>query len=75
MHAGDVDDHPAAASGDEPARGLASAEKRTREVDRQHLVPLVQRHVDQAEGFLDACVVDQHINRTTELITGSCEHV
>jgi hypothetical protein len=42
-------------------RGLARAQEGSGQVDRDDLLPLLQRHVDELEGLLDPGVVDQQV--------------
>ena len=49
------------------ARGLARAQEGPGQVDLDHLLPLLERHVDEQEGLLDAGVVDQQVEPAERL--------
>lgn len=74
MDARDVHDHPGQPPGDEPACGLPCAQEGPGQVDREHTVPLLERHVDQGVGPLDSGIVDEDVDLAAELLAGPVEH-
>ena len=61
MHAGHVDDHAGPLRGQEAPHGLAGAQERAPEVDRQYLVEVGRGQLVGVFGDLDAGVVDQDV--------------
>jgi hypothetical protein len=61
VHGGDVDDPPALSGVDHDAGGPLRADERAGEVERKHLLPLVEWELEEGMGGPATRVVDEHV--------------